>query len=1397
MNRGFSKLMAALALFVFMAPSMVGWGQTATQTSFSSTSGNVNNDSKVSYHAYQGGGTTAPGIYSNAIRLYQNSNGNTGGYVVIGVSTGYEIISATIQSTNATTTGYKLTSTAPASTPAKNTFDVNNYSLSANTDYTVNNISTQYITFACFGTSSGTRLNLSKISITYQSSGGGQQTLYTVTLADDNTTLTQSSPGASVTLPTRSAIGAYTFVGWSSTEVADETTTAPTIISAGAYTPTDDITLYPVYTRTEGGGVSPSAFSVGDTGDFAIVSEQQGGKYYALPTNPTLNNGKITAQEITVSELNGVKYVTTTNANGFTWTIASATNGYTLSDGSKYIYHSNGGSSGTNLAYGTSTSFTWAFTIDGDFVKMAGMNGSTTNNRGLLFSGTTIGGYSLSNWGESGYYKSMILPVCASGTTYYWSNPGNDPIISASAPATLAYNATGGEFGYSILNPVTGVTLNAASNSDWITNVAVNANNSTVTFSTSTNTTYTQRTGTITLSYTGATDKVVTITQEAAPDPVITASNVEIAFDATSGSIAYSITNEPTPAGTMTAAVASGGTIANLTIGAIENNAVAFTCAANNTSTTRTATVTLTYTYDNNRTVTKNVTITQAASEFDYAILPFAFDGGRADIENTIGLTQENLGTDYSASPKLKFNNEDNTVSSLVLKINERPGQLSYDIKGNPTSNGWEGTFKVQTSADGVTYTDFATYTDLTSDARHITHNNLAEDVRYIKWVYSEKVKGNVALGNIALDVYQAPQPYTLSVGGPEGVTIIARYGNNQNQVVVNGGSATVYSSTTVTLTVTPDPDYFLDEVTVYDDQENLISLTEVSDNVFSFVMPNSDVTVDASAAQAHAPYYYDLATTLESGRRYIIVAERNNSAYLAMGEQKTNNRYAKPIDVDGDVATVTRSDVFEFTIESIEGEPGYYSIHDARYPGYLYAGSSSKNWLLTDATLNVNGKWEITIDANTGVASIVASGSNYRNVMQFNAGSTLFSCYASANQSPVYLYVKQDGFTFTIDGYTDVPEGEGDNNKGYYLIASPVTVNPADVAGMTEGTFDLYAYDDSQEKEWINWKGDATLGHPGGFDLVPGKGYLYAKKAADGISEYSFTLSGEVYAGDGSIELEEGWNLIGNPYGVEVSLDDVEEYYEMSEDGSELVVGEEYILQPMQGVFVYAEEDGIFATFNRLTSGNSRAGLSLNLSQGASTGSATRGVVDRAIVRFGEGRQLPKFQLFVNSTRLYIPQGDRDYAVVYADNAMGELPVSFKAQRNGTYTLSANLDGVSLDYLHLIDNLTGMDVDLLQTPSYTFEAKTNDYASRFRLVFKASSTSSEADETFAYYNGSSWTVSNLGEATLQVVDVTGRTVSSETINGNATISLNQTPGVYMLRLVNGNSVKVQKVVVR
>ena len=131
---------------------------------------------------------------------------------------------------------------------------------------------------------------------------------------------------------------------------------------------------------------------------------------------------------------------------------------------------------------------------------------------------------------------------------------------------------------------------------------------------------------------------------------------------------------------------------------------------------------------------------------------------------------------------------------------------------------------------------------------------------------------------------------------------------------------------------------------------------------------------------------------------------------------------------------------------------------------------------------------------------------------------------------------------------------------------------------------------------------------------------------------------------------------------------------------------------------------------------------------EGSSNISGTE-VADRAKVRFGNGSALSKFSLNPNGTKLFITRGHQDYAVVSAD-ASGEVPVSFKAERNGTYTISVNLENVEFDYLHLIDTMTGADVDMLAEPSYTFDAKTTDAVNRFKIVFSVNKTDERAQKT-------------------------------------------------------------------
>ncbi len=226
------------------------------------------------------------------------------------------------------------------------------------------------------------------------------------------------------------------------------------------------------------------------------------------------------------------------------------------------------------------------------------------------------------------------------------------------------------------------------------------------------------------------------------PVPAINASNVTIDCDATSGEITYTIDN-PTAA-TLAAAVKEGDWISNVQVDAV-NNKVTFS-VTQNTGEQRIGYITLSY----EGATSKDVKITQKAT-YGTATLPFAFDGGKSDIETTAGLTHTGLGSDYGYSPKLKF---DNTDDFLTLKINGAAQKLYFDIKGNSFSG---GTFKVQTSADGVTYTDLKSYTEIGA----VSHESLdlASTVRYIKWIYTNKASGNVAIGRIGVDCEAAYIP--------------------------------------------------------------------------------------------------------------------------------------------------------------------------------------------------------------------------------------------------------------------------------------------------------------------------------------------------------------------------------------------------------------------------------------------------------------------------------------------------------------------------------------------------------------------------------------------------------------------------------------------------------------
>lgn len=388
---------------------------------------------------------------------------------------------------------------------------------------------------------------------------------------------------------------------------------------------------------------------------------------------------------------------------------------------------------------------------------------------------------------------------------------------------------------------------------------------------------------------------------------------------------------------------------------------------------------------------------------------------------------------------------------------------------------------------------------------------------------------------------------------------------------------------------------------------------------------------------------------------------------------------------------------------------------------------------------------------------------------------------------------------------FTRTIPSHGGTSAGWYLISSPLVdeTNPEDVAHLInddDSSFDLYRFNQNPEEwllVWENWKQEP-------FNFEPGQGYLYANSKDVTLSFIGMPIEDSTF----SVTLQrdenaryKGWNLVGNPFSVPAYILGDKSYYRMNSSGSDYVPESNGSpIEAMEGIFVHTLNNGEILTFTTMPSDRNNEQLFVDVNKLTRNGFTN--AIDRAILRFDEGDMLPKFQLNEQNAKLYIPQNGQDYAVVSAEG-QGEMPVNFRADEDGTYTLSLTVENVEFSYLHLFDNKTGNDIDLLAPEhaegpiTYTFDATTTDYESRFKLVYATGSSIDGDNFTFLNSNGNFSIFGIEGEATLQVLDVMGRMLSTESFNGSIDKRLDVAPGVYFIRLVNGSDVKTQKIVVR
>ena len=397
------------------------------------------------------------------------------------------------------------------------------------------------------------------------------------------------------------------------------------------------------------------------------------------------------------------------------------------------------------------------------------------------------------------------------------------------------------------------------------------------------------------------------------------------------------------------------------------------------------------------------------------------------------------------------------------------------------------------------------------------------------------------------------------------------------------------------------------------------------------------------------------------------------------------------------------------------------------------------------------------------------------------------------------------------IAPYTIEQTSGGQKPNGWYLIASPMqdAMQPSET--MLSNAFDLYRFNQSAAMEWENYQQHFYLSPY--FMLNNGCGYLYANDGAGSNTAVTIELEGQLRPGSEELEIPlsydasaqfAGWNLMGNPFANNVTSytsTNVENgCFRMNATHDDLMVSEISAadpLQPMEGFFVKATDANASITFNASKRGetNHESSLYVELSENGKT-------IDRLIVKGNEQKPLEKFSLNQRRSKIFATRNQQEMSIVSREG--DTQPVNFKAEHDGTYTLTVSatlnsqLSTLNFNYLHLIDNLTGNDVNLLTSPSYTFKASVSDYESRFSLVFFNQNENDNQNENFAFIHNGEIIITGIEDAcdaSLQVIDMLGRViVCRDAMHCVSTVGM--APGVYTLRLINGDKVKTQKIVI-
>ncbi len=510
-----------------------------------------------------------------------------------------------------------------------------------------------------------------------------------------------------------------------------------------------------------------------------------------------------------------------------------------------------------------------------------------------------------------------------------------------------------------------------------------------------------------------------------------------------------------------------------------------------------------------------------------------------------------------------------------------------------------------------------------------------------------------------------------------------------------------------------------------------------------------------------------------------------------------------------------------------------------------------------------INAYVGITLDNSAGVNGAHPQG-GVSSVIGIATDSTDWHMIStSLSNAPIGIAYDDVQYEFSFGHPTGMPYyrfyPKDSDRHGYFPSHRFHTDYPDTDTSIEEGganyytEWDFYSYDEPHY-HWINFKRNKRshwhmddpehswqINYENESQMIPGKGYFAATREETFLQCYG-TLN---YAGvDDTIVTQtsgvprHGYNLLGNPYQayldfkafVEANVDDYDAIWNNPSTASYTIINEDEqgyqtfayqssynpddagrFIHPHQGFFVLLRDrDRAKAHFEPVMRNASDTVISqfrgqehldyplVNLFVSEANGNTDMVTVE--LGRPDEGGAPVMQALRTGNGKIWCHYNDEDWAIAFTQPGITEVGIRFESVEDTEYTLRWNTYNGEFSYLHIIDNMTGADVDCLSESEYKFSSSTSDYKSRFRLVFGYTDIEEndiEATEiNFAFMMGDEMVVN--GEGVLQVFDMNGRLVTSRELHGvQSTVALPEVAnGVYVLRLTEGKQSRVQKMVI-